>query len=263
MNKDYLKDKKFLITGASSGIGFETTRILLEDGALVYAMVRNSAALNLLKKQYGEKLQVFKGDVSLQKDCAKYVSAAIKKWSEIHGLIHSAGVGIRSPARDIKLDIFRNIMDVNFYAMVYLYDACRKHLEKTNGHVVAVSSVHGLVTLPFRSAYSAAKHALNAYVKSISFEEKNVHFLCVNFGYVKTSFSQNAITGDGEKFARNNPVPLKGMEVQKAVNLMLDAMMSRKKEITPAGFKEKFALFIYKFFPSIFNKLVTKFIKPD
>ncbi|MDH4263855.1 MAG: SDR family NAD(P)-dependent oxidoreductase [Spirochaetia bacterium] len=267
MNKNYFKDKIFLITGASSGIGLETTTVLLKNGAYVSAMVRNASAMDSLKKQYNEQLMIYKGDVSLQKDCEKFVTAAVKKWNSIYCLIHCAGVGVRSAARDIHHDVFRNIMDVNFYAMVYLFSAARKYLKKTNGHVIAVSSVHGIVALPFRSAYSAAKHALNAYIKSVGFEENSICFLCVNFGYVKTNFSNNAVSGHGEKFLKNKPAHLqnnaKGMNVTKAVKLMLNAMVKCKKEITPAGFKEKFSVFVYRYFPSLFNRLVQKYVKPD
>ena len=268
MNKNYLKDKVFLVTGASSGIGHETTKIILENGGFVYAMVRNVSAMDLLKKQFNGKICVFKGDVSRQKDCEKFIKVAVKKWKKIDGLIHCAGVGIRSHARDIKHDVFRSIMDINFFALVYLFSAAREYLEETNGHLVAVSSVQGLVPLPTRSAYGAAKHAMNAYIKSVRLEEDKVHFLCVNFGYVKTNFSHNAVTGEGQKYLKSGlsaekSRQSKGLEVNDAATLMLNAMIRRKKEIMPAGFKEKLTLFVYRFFPSLFERLITRYVKPD
>ena len=263
MNKKYISGKNFLITGAGSGIGFETTRILLESGANIYAFVRNPETVESFSMEFKDNFFHFQGDVALQKDCEKFVYTAVKKFKIIHGLIHCAGVGLRSPAREIKHDVFRSIMDINFYAMVYLYSACRKYLEESNGHVVAVSSVQGLVALPYRSAYSAAKHALNAYIKSIRLEERKVHFLCVNFGYVKTKFSHNALTGKGEKFSRQGKGQLKGIEVNKAAQIMLDAMIKRKKEIIPAGFKEKLTIQIHRFCPVLYDKLIGRYVKPD
>jgi|GEM_PF-3227939 len=263
MDKSYFTGRVFLVTGAGSGIGFETARVLLENGAFVHAFVRKSPALEALQKQYKNSLSIFKGDVAKPKDCEKYVRGAAKKYKKINALVHCAGVGIRSAARDIQNDVFRNVMEVNFNAMVYLLGFCRKYIEKENGHVVAVSSVQGMVALPYRSVYGAAKHALNAYIRSVRLEEKNIHYLCVNFGYVKTDFSVNALTGEGDRYSRVSAGQLKGLDVAEAVRMMLEAIVKRKKEITPAGFKEKFALFVYRLFPALYDILIVRFVKPD
>jgi len=143
--------------------------------------------------------------------------------------------------------------------MIYLFNATRQYLESSRGHVVAVSSVQGIVALPYRSVYSAAKHALNAFIRSVRFEEKDIHFLCVNYGYVKTRFSHNALTGDGKKFNQQGRGQSKGMDARKAATLMLKAMVGRKKEIIPAGIKIKFALCVYRFFPWLFDKFADRY----
>ena len=260
-NNAYLNGKVFLVTGASSGIGFETAKLLLEQGAVVFAMVRNTPAIKPFSRKFPQSFDFFAGDAAKQKDCESFINRAVKRYKTLHGLIHCAGVSVRSNARDIQHDVFRNIMDVNFFAMVYLFNAARIHLEKTRGHVIAVSSVQGLISLPYRSAYASAKHALNSYIKCIRLEEPGIHFLCVNFGYVNTNFSNNAFTGKGEKSGSAQVGKFKGMQPARAARIMIHAMLRGKKEITPAGWKEKLTLFLYKFFPRVYDALILRFFK--
>ncbi|MDH4200517.1 MAG: SDR family NAD(P)-dependent oxidoreductase [Spirochaetia bacterium] len=259
MEENYFEKKIFLVTGAGSGLGYETSKILLQGNAIVFAMIRDPSSMKSLRADYEKSLYLFQGDVSRQKDCEKYVQTALKKYKHIHGIIHCAGVGLRSYAKDLDNEVFERIMRTNFFSLVYLYKAARAEIEKKHGHFVAVSSIQGLIAVPYRAAYSASKHALNAYVNCIRAEDKNIHFLCVNFGYIRTNFSFNALDGRGGKYGKNSKGQIKGMDSVRAAQMMIDAMIKRKREITPAGFREKLALQIHRFFPFLYHRLIFRY----
>jgi short-subunit dehydrogenase len=265
MNKfdKYIKNRVFLITGAGSGIGMETATQILAYGGIVYAIVRKPESLSKLKSIYKMNIVIIKGDVTNEKDCLKFVKKAATDKIEIHGLIHCAGVGLRSSAKDTRHSTLKQIIETNFYSLVYLYHASRKQLEISKGTFMVISSIQGKLPLPYRSAYSAAKHAIYSYVKSIRLEEKDIHFTILNFGYVNTGFSVNALKGDGNKFLKQSDAQKKGMAVEKAAAIILNSLVRKKKEITPAGVKEKFVLFIYRNLPFIYDWLITKHVKPE
>lgn len=263
MKLKYLNHKNFLLTGAGSGIGMEVAKILLDNGAFLTAMVRNKKPLEPLLKSYPGKLFLVSGDVSKENDCLNFIKQALKKFSGIDGLIHCAGIGMRSPAKDLKSDVFRNILSTNFDSLFYLHKAAREYLEKSRGHLVVASSVQGNIPLPYRSSYTAAKHAVNAYMRCVRMEEKSISFLNVNFGYVNTGFSHNALKGNGEKYSTDSKRQKKGMEASVAAMQLIKAMIRRKKEVTPAGIPEKTALFVFRFFPRCYERLIERYAKPD
>lgn len=75
-------------------------------------------------------------------------------------------------------------------------------LKRKSGHICFISSVQGKFALPYRSAYSASKHALQAFSDSLRSEvaNKGVHVTCISPGYIRTQLSMNALTGRGEAY---------------------------------------------------------------
>lgn len=91
------------------------------------------------------------------------------------------------------------IIDLSIFAFAEILPLM---VNRKSGHIVAVSSIQGRVAIPFRSAYSASKHALQAFCDSMRPEiaRHNVHVTVVTPGYVQTSLSINAVTGSGQKY---------------------------------------------------------------
>lgn len=118
-------------------------------------------------------------------------------------LINNGGISVRANALDASLDIDLKVMTVNYFGTVALTKSIAKSMiHRGNGHVVFISSVQGKIALPQRSAYSASKHALQAFADSLRAEvaAKGVKVTCISPGYIQTQLSMNALTANGEKY---------------------------------------------------------------
>ena len=111
------------------------------------------------------------------------------------------------------LDLFKNIMDVNYLGSVYCTYYALPHLKKSNGRIVAISSLTGKVGVPTRTAYSASKHALHGFFDSLRAEEhdNNIKVLLVCPGFIQTNISINALTGTGETLGTMDKATASGL----------------------------------------------------
>lgn len=124
-------------------------------------------------------------------------------------LINNGGISVRADALDASLDVDLKVMTVNYFGTV----ALTKHVATSMshrgcGHIVFISSVQGKIALPQRSAYSASKHALQAFADSLRAEvaSRGLKVTCISPGYVRTQLSINALTASGESYGgiKNN-----------------------------------------------------------
>jgi len=257
---DSFADKVFLVTGASSGIGEALVRELISRGAFVAGMARTKDALQGLEKQFPGKFLPLVGDVTQESDCKKSVEETIRKTGRMDGLIHNAGVTLRALAHETKTEVFESLMNVNYYGLVHLYRHSYPHLVKNQGHVVGISSMMGKYSTQFRSGYSASKHALQAFLNSIRLElaPTGVHVMTVSPGFVKTAISHNALNAEGKKHGQMDEATEAGMEPSVVARAIADGIEARKRDLYPAGGKEKFALFLSRFAPGMLDRLLLK-----
>lgn len=126
-----------------------------------------------------------------------------KIFGHIDILINNGGVSVRSDVLSTAMDVDIKVMLVNYFGTVALTKAVLPTmLKRKEGRIVCVSSVQGKFSLPHRSAYSASKHAMQAFCDSLRAEvaEHNVKVLCVSPGYINTALSLNALTGSGRSY---------------------------------------------------------------
>jgi len=244
------------VTGVSSGIGKAVAEALLGDGAIVVGMSRRRAILS--SKDAQKNYAHFQGDVSRAADCSRFVKFSFARYHRIDGIIHCAGVGMRSRFLDMDNKLFRRIFETNFFSMVYLFRDVASHLEKSHGFVAVISSVQSEIALPNRSSYGASKRALNGLLESLRIEHPEIHFLTVNAGYVDTNFSQNAI---GKNRDNRGERTKKGLAAKDVAQKILAALSKNKEKITPAGYFEKMAFFLSRFAPFLIKKMARKYGK--
>lgn len=200
----FFEDKSFVVTGASSGIGRGVATMLAERGAKVVSMARTLEKLEDLKKQAGPNIIVFKGDVTREEDCKAAIDLAVSISGKLDGMVHNAGVSMRALAGETDIQVYRDIMEVNFFSMLYFVKHGPNHVIKTQGHIAAVSSMMGRYSTQERSGYNASKHALQGYLNSVRLEimEKGVHVMVISPGFVQTDNSLNALTADGSPYGK-------------------------------------------------------------
>ncbi len=180
------------ITGISSGFGQATARLLSSEGHTVYGTVRRP--VNPLPMAHYLQLDV--RDREAVKDA---VSQVVEKEGRIDVLVSNAGMGIGGPLEMASEEEIRLQMDTNFMGLVHCVDAVLPHMRKQgSGLIIAISSIGGLMGLPFQGFYSASKCAIEGYCEALRMEVKPMGIKVVVFrpGDFATGF-----TGSRKKVA--------------------------------------------------------------
>ncbi|MBI5368383.1 MAG: SDR family oxidoreductase [Planctomycetes bacterium] len=258
----YVAGKRFLVTGASSGIGRAVAARLAGAGAQVAVMARTRAKLEELAAatKAATPLLVLPGDVTRAEDCAAAVRKTVEALGRLDGLIHVAGVSMRAAARDTATQVFRDVMEVNFFSMIHLFQPAAEHLVNSRGHLVAVSSMMGRYATQLRSGYAASKHALQGFLDSVRLElaPAGVHVMVVSPGFVKTDISLNALAGDGSRHGVMDGAIAGGLPPEAVADAILEGLERRRRDLYPAGAKEKLGLFLSKWSPARLDRLLLR-----
>jgi len=188
--------RSVVITGASSGIGWATARLLLTRGFRVFGSVRKAADAERLRNEFGANFTPLLFDVTDQAAvlaAAREVRAALDG-ETLAGLVNNAGIAVGGPVLEIAADEFRHQMDVNVMGPVMATQAfgpllgADASLKGPKGRIVMVSSVAGKNGNPLMSAYSASKHAIEGLSESLRREMMlfGIDVIIVAPGAVKT-----------------------------------------------------------------------------
>ena len=154
------------ITGISSGFGLETARLLSQEGHTVYGTVRREVE-PLPKVNY---LEVDVRDKQAVTDAVRQI---IDKEGRIDVLVNNAGMGISGPLEFATEEEIRLQMDTNFMGLVHCVDAVLPYMrQQKSGKIVALSSIGGLMGLPFQGFYSASKFAIEGFCEALRLETK-------------------------------------------------------------------------------------------
>ncbi|MEO8703395.1 MAG: SDR family oxidoreductase [Kofleriaceae bacterium] len=196
-----MQDKTVVITGSSSGIGAKLAEVVIARGGRVVLAARRAEPLAALAARLGANALAVPTDVSLRADNDRLRDQAIAKFGAIDVWIANAGRGITRPVSQLTDADVDEMMTVNVKSVLYGIQAVLPHFrERGTGHVIAVSSMLGRVALyPGRSAYSAAKAAVNSLMLSLRLELRaeapGIHASTVLPGVVATEFGTNALHG--------------------------------------------------------------------
>jgi NAD(P)-dependent dehydrogenase (short-subunit alcohol dehydrogenase family) len=185
----YLNDmsRVILITGISTGFGRETARLLAESGHKVYGTIRKgdpeAGSVNYLKMDLADLASV-----------SAAVTEVISREGRIDVLINNAGMHTGGPIETIPLDYIRLQMDTNFIGMVHLTREVLPVMRKQGGGtIISVSSIGGLMGLPFQAFYSASKFAIEGFSEALRMEvnQFKIKVVLINPGDFHTNNSAN------------------------------------------------------------------------
>lgn len=258
----YFQNKIIWITGASSGIGEALTKQLDKLGATLILSSRNEQELQRVCATLSNPQSwILPIDLGNNESFENQARQVINKHGKIDMLINNGGISQRSLAAETSLSVDQRIMQVNFMGTVALTKAVLPYfLNQGHGHIVTVSSVTGLYGTPYRSAYAASKHALHGFFDSLRAElhDKNIAVTLVCPGFVRTPITLNALTGDGSPLNMMDKGTSGGLDVEVFAKKMLKGVSRRKNRLVIGGFKEKFGVFMKRFFPGLFDKMIVK-----
>ncbi|MCX6259739.1 MAG: SDR family oxidoreductase [Bacteroidia bacterium] len=179
--------KIILITGISSGLGKQTAQRLAERGHSVYGTVRKECETCKL-------VNVLKMDLTDNESINKAVKTVVEKEGRIDVLINNAGMHTGGPIETTPLENIRLQMDTNFIGMVQLTNSVLPIMRKQGGGIIInISSLGGLIGLPFQAFYSASKFAIEGFSEALRMEVRgfNIKVVVVNPGDFHTNNSAN------------------------------------------------------------------------
>lgn len=260
----FFKDKVVWITGASSGIGEALAAELKDTGAKLILSARRKEELIRVKEALGktdENCLVLPFDLEKYSSIESLPDRAIRKFGKVDVLINNGGISQRSLAHETSMSTYKSIMNIDFFGNIALSLAILPHFRKRKqSWIVSVSSVAGKFGVPLRTGYSAAKFALSGFYEALRAEnsKENLKVLLVYPGFVRTKISENAFSGNGTKHGKLDPGIRTGIGADECAKEILSAIALEKNEIVIAGLKEKFGIFLHKYFPKIFAYRLSK-----
>jgi NADP-dependent 3-hydroxy acid dehydrogenase YdfG len=192
MMENNMEGKVVVITGASSGLGAATARLLSEQGALLALGARRKDRIDALADELSGELGktiAVQMDVTQRDQVKHLVDTAVKEYGRIDVMINNAGLMPQSLLESLKVDDWDRMIDVNIKGVLYGIAAALPHMkEQKAGHIINVSSVAGHKVGPGSAVYSATKHAVRALSEGLRQEVKpyNIRTTVISPGVVAT-----------------------------------------------------------------------------
>ncbi len=190
------KSKNILITGASTGIGYDLAKTFVDAGYTVFGSVRNQSDAARLREELGSNIHPLVFDVTNH----KAVDEVAEKLNEkigvegLGGLINNAGIAVGGPFTDLDIEEFRYQFEVNVLGLVKVTQAflpllgARESHDSEPGKILQISSVAGKVGMPFMSPYVGSKHAVEGISQSLRRELQlyGIDVIVIGPGPIKT-----------------------------------------------------------------------------
>jgi len=196
-----------LVTGASSGIGRETTIRLAEKGFQVIAAARRINRLTELADQF-QGITPKQVDLSQPEDTEAFCDYIAGLTNPVSVLINNAGYSIRGALEDVSMEAIKRIFEVNLFALIRVTQACLPGMRKLRkGIIVNLSSIAGKFTFPGSGVYAASKYAVEGITDALRLELApfGIRVVAIRPGPIATEFNEvgNKLTGD--LMARTDP----------------------------------------------------------
>ena len=187
-------EKVAVITGTSSGIGFETALALAREGYHTYATMRDitkSDKIKEIEKKESLKIDVLELDVDNEDSAKTAIQQILDQKQRIDVLVNNAGWGLWGCVEDVSVDEFRAQFETNFFSIIRLIQEVTPTMRKQgSGTIVNVSSVAGRIGFPASPAYISSKFALEGLSEALRLEMApfGVNVVIIEPGVIKTNF---------------------------------------------------------------------------
>lgn len=265
-----LRDAVVVITGASSGLGKECAKVFHAAGARLVLCGRDASRLQQVieeltnkspqtpsKSTYTPRAVIF--DLADTDAVERAAEQILGCYGHVDVLINNAGVSYRGNILDTQLSVQRDVMETNYFGPVALTQALLPSMvQRGSGQVVVISSVQGKISIPCRSAYSASKHATQAYFDCLRAEVERfgVSVTVISPGYIRTNLSVNAVTGDGTKHGVLDKTTASGWDPKRVAESVFRAVSLKSKDVVLAGLVPTSAVYLRTLFPALFFRIM-------
>ena len=186
--------KVSVVTGSSSGVGYETALILARNGFLTYATMRNTEkgeSLNSISKKENIPIKILQLDVTDESSVNTAIKTIYDESGQIDVLINNAGYGLVGAFEDVSMEEIKSQFETNFFGLIRVTQAVLPIMRNQNsGRIVNISSGAGRFGYPTGSIYVSTKFAVEGLSESIAYEVEpfGVKMILVEPGVIRTNF---------------------------------------------------------------------------
>jgi NAD(P)-dependent dehydrogenase (short-subunit alcohol dehydrogenase family) len=233
---EQFKNKVAVITGGGSGIGRALCQELAKQGSIVFvADIHEANAKQVASAimQGGGKAHLMRVDVSKESEVKNLIDEAVSKYGRLDYLFNNAGVAVGGDARDITLEQWRKVLDVNLNGVLYGSILGYQVMAKQGfGHIVNTASAAGFLPQPGNAPYGTSKHAVIGLSLSLRCEgaDLGVKVSAICPGYIRTNLLDAATLVNVSRECMNDIVA-NAMDISQAVPIILDGVSKNKAMI--------------------------------
>ena len=263
---NFLK-KVAVITGGASGIGAAIGERFGKDGAKIALLDFDPKVLAATSKRFrdmGIDVLDITCDVTDEKQCDKAIKTVLKKFGGIDILVNNAGITQRSLCKDTSMKVYRKVMEVNFFGCLNCTLPALDSIIERKGAIAVTTSIAGIAPLYGRTGYSASKHALHGFYESLRTElkESGVHVIMLCPGFTATNLQSRALDGKGGLNKNERSIPGQQDTPEQVAEALYNGIVKRKR-ILVLSRTGKLSYTVSKFFPGLYEKLMTKSVRGE
>ena len=207
-----------VVTGSSTGIGFETSLMLARNGYFTYSTMRNiqkSKEIERIAQQENLPIRIVEMDVDNDNSVKTTIEKIISERNRIDILVNNAGYGLFGALEDLPMEEIKGQYETNVFGVIRVSQNVLPIMRsQRDGIIVNISSVSGLAGIPSQSVYVSTKYALEGLSESLSFEVETygIKIILIEPGVINTGFVEDLVVPDKYNINKNRQT------VQKAVN---------------------------------------------
>jgi NADP-dependent 3-hydroxy acid dehydrogenase YdfG len=222
--------KTAIITGASSGIGAATAKLLNKNGYNVVLAARRIEKLDALSKELDVNHHIVQTDVTQVADVERLVKESIEKFGAIDVLVNNAGLGMVAPMHEGKLEDWHKMFNVNVNGLLSCIHKALPYLLKSEGTVINIASVAAHEVFPNTVVYCATKHAVNAITIGMRKEFRDKVKVCnISPGAVQTEFLEQSAVNEQTKQMKDYFFNNETLQSEDIAEAILDVLSKPKR----------------------------------
>ena len=262
---DAFKEKIAIVTGGASGIGRAVCEQLCKRGAtVVVADINGEGAGEVASgiSETGGRAHASQMDVAREEDVQKLIDETVSEHGRLDYMFNNAGICVVGEERDVSLDHWRSVLDVNLFGVIYGTSAAYSLMVKQGfGHIINTASLAGLIPATQEISYTASKHAVVGISNSLRLEgaELGVKVSVVCPGFVQTGVFDAILAVNVDKEKLMAKIPFK-MEATKAAQEILRGVARNRATIVFPAYA-RIIWWLYRLHPSLLNPLGRRVIK--
>jgi short-subunit dehydrogenase len=255
--------KVVIVTGASMGIGEAIVHRFLREGASVVLASRDLARVEFARQRTREpeRTLAVACDVTVRSQIEALLATTIDRYGRVDVWVNNAGFGLIDSVERMDMETCRRMFDTNLFGMIECMQVVSPLLkQQRSGAIINISSMAGIVSVPYMSAYGATKHAVSCISQAARLElaPYGVHVNTVCPGYVKTDFNARAVLGsDGMRVggSRKN-----GVTAAQVADTVWNAYRRNSRQVV-VPWSGNLLIGVYRIFPRIFNWGMLKMLR--